>query len=118
MQRRRLNTSVPNSYYNDGIDVNRQPGLRGGFGAPSADRTGVHLERWLQRAGLRGPRSSRSSSLGSTSIGVFAWTPRDQVDFWGVASSQAFNRMEIRDRGTTIKRVLRPVLHQRPCTRA
>lgn len=92
------NTSVPNSYYNDGIDVNfASPVYAAGFEFYQPTTPGVHLN------GCNVPVCVDSQfqvelKLGSTSVGVFAWTPgKDQVDFWGVASSQAFNRMEIRE---------------------
>jgi hypothetical protein len=92
------NTNVPNGYYNDGIDVNfASPVYAAGFEFYQPTTPGVYLN------GCNVPVCVDSQyqvelKLGSTSVGVFAWTPgKDKVDFWGVASSQAFNRMEIRE---------------------
>lgn len=92
------NTSVPSAYYNDGIDLNfATPVYAAGFEFYQPSAPGVYLNG-CNVAVCIDSQFQVELKLGGTSVGVFAWTPsKDQVDFWGVASAQAFDRMEIRE---------------------
>ena len=90
-------TSVPTPYYNDGIDVSFSTPVHAAgfwFHQPTATGTidGCNVSPCVDSQFVVVLQS------GGSTVASIPWTPlKDQAEFWGVASSQAFDTLRIRE---------------------